>query len=379
MKIAHMIPAHPVLQNEMTKMLAVDLKSYNFDIFIVQLNNAPIAELPKGVEASLLRMSAPISTAEENKKLYAILNMYDIVIFHSFQIPANSKVLISLFHHEYLKKIVWIEWGYDLYIERMSGIKGELAYRIKLLITKIFEKRVPYFVAIHPADIGAYHEIIKGKAKVFFALYRGQNTIKPDLNGYRKTMMARRSERGEAIYIQVNHRADRILNHKEVLSRLYAYKDENIRVFVPLCYGDKEYGDEIEEYALKLFGSKAICPREVMPYDEYMAYLMRVDIFIMNSERQVGLGNIHPMIRMQKKIYMPESSVLFKYFNQYGNGIQDVKMIGKERYSDLIKDVDMNALCEHVNDYLNVDSIHEWRGIFDQIIEDFSKGKTSVS
>lgn len=379
MKIAHMIPAHPVLQNEMTEMLTSDMRSYHFDIYIVQLNNAPIAELPKGVSASILNMSAPFASVAENKKLYKILDDYDIVVFHSFQLPINTKINIALFHHKYLKKIVWIEWGYDLYIERIPGIKGELTYRFKMLVTKMFERRIPYFVAIHPADIEVYHEIIKGNGKVFFALYRGQNIIKPDLRDYKKVSMASRIENGESIYIQVNHRADRILNHKAILDQLTQYKDEDIKVFVPLCYGDKEYGDEIEKYARGLFGDKAICPRDVMPYNEYMEYLMRVDIFIMNSERQVGLGNIHPMIRMEKKIYMPENSVLFKYFNKFGNGIQNVKELGKMPYSGLVEDVNMKMLCNHVNGYLNVDSVHEWRMIFDQIIRDFSKGTVSAS
>ena len=345
------------------------MASYGFDIYIVQLNESPVAELPRGVKATILKMSAPFSNFAENKKLYQIFDNYDIVVFHSLQLPVTTKIAMSLFHPQCLKKIVWIEWGYDLYIEKGPGVKGKIAYQIKKIILKIFEKRIPYFVAIHPADIDAYKELVNGRAKVFFALYRGNNDVKPALVDYKKTSMLSKIKNGEPIYIQVNHRADRILNHKEILDRLSIYKEDNIKVFIPLCYGDRDYGDEVEGYAKALFGDKAICPRNVMAYDEYMDYLKRVDIFIMNSDRQVGLGNIHPMIRMQKKIYMPESSVLFRYFNKFGNGIQNVKMLGKENFSNLTRDVDISSLCNYVNEYLSVDSIQEWKKVFDQIIE----------
>ena len=370
LKIAHLLPAHPIFQNRMLRFLQNYFRSYNFELYIIQLNETKVS-LPDDIYAKVVRISTPFSSHSQNIEIIDLLKEYDIIVFHSLSLPVNMKMYIGLLHQKLINKIVWIEWGYDLYLEQAPGIKGKIIYNIKALTRRFFEKYIPYFIAIHPADVESYHKIIKGKAKVYVALYRSSNNVEPSLEHYTKITIHQRIQNNEELLIQVNHRADRILNHKKILNYLKKYRDNNIKLFIPLCYGDKEYGDEIEDYAKCLFGDKVICPRDVIPYNDYMKILERVDIFVLNSERQIGLGNIHPMIRMEKKIYMPNTSVLFQYFRKISPAIQDVKQLEAESFLQLCEDVDMDMLRDHVNEYLSVDSPKVWKDVFDKIIIDY--------
>lgn len=375
LKIAHLIPAHPTLQNTLVHMLKVDFEAYNHEIFILQLNESIMAKLPTGISASKISLSTPLASWNEMMNFCDIFKKFDLVVFHSIQIPINMKLFLASFHPGFFKKMIWIEWGFDLYIERIPGIVNGIKHQIKKLILKIFERKIPYFVAIHPADVKKYHQTVKGNAQIFSAQYRGSNVIEYDLTKYCKTSMICKRQCDEPIYIQINHRADRILDHKEVIDKLSKYKEENIRVVFPLCYGDKEYGDVVASYASNVFGEKAICIREIMAYDKYIELLKKIDIFILNSNRQIALGNLNPMIRMQKKIYMPKTSVLYEYYNRIEECIQDYYNIDFETFEEFTSDIDMSKLSQNMDEYLAVDCIEEWKNIFESIGKDYLRRK----
>ena len=52
----------------------------------------------------------------------------------------------------------------------------------------------------------------------------------------------RRENHNSCINIQIGHPSTQVLNHIEVLEDLYKFRDENIRIYIPLSYGDEEYG-----------------------------------------------------------------------------------------------------------------------------------------
>lgn len=367
-KIAHFLPAHLTLQNSMMSMYEREMPELHFDYYVIRLNQQPMAKLPEHMKVSVLDFSAPFNSLAELKKIVEVIDGYDYVVFHSMMLTQPMKVYISLFHPDVINKIVWIEWGYDIYIDRGRDWKGKLKYLLKRWTIHLFERRIPHFVAIHPADVEEYRTRIKGKAVIDAIPYRGSNGIQLDMGDYKYISLSERVQKNEPIYIQINHRADAILNHAEVLNCLSKFKTENIKVVLPLCYGDKAYGDAVEKMAVKIFGKKVICQREVVPYDEYVRLLERIDIFILNSDRQIALGNIHPMILMQKKIYLPENSVLYRYYTSEGDQISKIEDLnGADSFSEITKDVDTLKAKRHLEKYLNSDIIGKWRALYERL------------
>lgn len=377
-KIAHFLPAHPTLQNGMMKMYEREMPEFNFDYFVIRLNNQIMQELPENIHVSIIDCGAPFTRLKDIKKIVSVMKDYDYIVFHSMMLTLPTKLYIRFFNQYLIDKIVWIEWGYDIYTDRGCDLKSRLKFLLKRLVIKLFEKRIPIFVAIHPADIKEYMTGIKGKGKIFVAPYREHNGININLDDYKYVSLAERIRNGEEIYIQVNHRAEAILKHKEVLDCLLKFKNENIKILLPLCYGDKDYGDYIEQYARDKFGNKAIIQREVMAYDDYIDLLKRVDIFILNSTRQIALGNIHPMILMRKKIFLPAGSVLYRYYSDEGDEISCLEMIKNANftYDDLCKDLNTEIAQNHLIDYLQEDTISKWRDIFNLLVE--NDGRTQM-
>lgn len=367
-RIAHFLPAHLTLQNAMMKMYEREMPEFHFDYYVIRLNQQPMAKLPENIDVTVLEFSAPFNRLSELRKIVEILKDYEYVVFHSMMLTQSMKLYIKLFHSNLINKIVWIEWGYDIYTDKGVGFKDRFKYLFKRWTIFLFERNIPYLVAIHPADVDEYRNGVKGKAEIEVIPYREYNGIHLDLSNYRYTSLKERRRNNDPIYIQVNHRAEAILNHADVLNCLSRFKDENIRIILPLCYGDKEYGDAIEKMAVDIFGEKVICQREVVPYEEYMQLLARTDIFILNSNRQIALGNIHPMILMQKKIYMPETSTLYKYYVSQGDCVCKLNDLKKARmFSEITEDIDTLTGKKHLEDYLNEDSISKWRALFNKL------------
>ncbi len=119
-----------------------------------------------------------------------------------------------------------------------------------------------------------------------------------------------------------------------MLNSLEKFKGENIRLYLPLSYGDKNYGDYVEARAKELFNDKAICIREMMSREDYMEYLSTIDIAIFNTTRQIGLGNISPMLYMEKKIYMPKDSVMYNFYRSQQVDIWDYNEIINFDYNE---------------------------------------------
>ena len=290
---------------------------------------------------------------------------YDYIIMHSLFYPVTA----FLANPQALKKLVWIAWGYDLYNEKkLTGVKkiiSDVMYRT-------VKSHCSVFIGIFPPDCEFYKEKFpKSRARIYYAPYisvrkqAGFETYSPECS------LDQRKQDGEPVYIQVGHSAAEVMNHKSALDRIAKYKDENIRILLPLSYGDMAYGDQVQKYAYDIFGDKAICLREFMPVEEYNKILSRVDIGIFETYRQIALGNINTMIFQNKKIYLPEESVMYRYFHSRGVPVQPVEELDTFTFDALSRRVDSHdpeAFREYMEEYTNNEGkIDRWRTIYEEL------------
>lgn len=227
------------------------------------------------------------------KKIYE----FDKIIFHGvFNIN-----IISFFAKDkkLLKKLYLYFWGGDKFY-----IKGNKWDNLK---KKYVVRNAKGIINILPEEQHFMQKFYHPKGKLFCARYYADNHLM-------KQIKDQKDNKKEYVAIQVGHSAKRTNDHVNILQLLYRFKDENIKIYAPLSYGDKDYAEKVIEVGKKLFGGKFIALTEFLNEDEYNIFLKHMDIGIFPMNRQQALGNIQTLLYFGKKVYLRDKSVLWHYF-----------------------------------------------------------------
>ena len=151
------------------------------------------------------------------------------------------------------------------------------------------------------------------------------------------------------INIQLGNSADPTNNHIDVLKQLTKYKEENIQIFAPISYGNKEYAKEVILYGNDIFGDKFIPLTDFMPFEKYLEFLGTIDIAIFAHKRQQAMGNIISLLGMGKKVYMRSDITPWQLFDRI-----DVKVFDLNDISlDLIDSKIMNENMSKIKSYFS--------------------------
>ena len=117
---------------------------------------------------------------------------------------------------------------------------------------------------------------------------------------------------------------------------LERWKDKDIKLFIPLSYGNTEYADQVQEYAERMFPGKTVILRQMMPAEDYFELTKRIDIAIFNTPRQCGLSNIMRLAFRNVKIYMLEECVMYNCLKESGIPIQSCQQLCEQRFEEFI-------------------------------------------
>ena len=275
-------------------------------------------------------------------KLINICKEYDYVVLHSLFLPYSFWVATMV--SGIFKRMVWIEWGYDLYDWKPRG-------RFRFF-TSIFQKflrtHLRYLICIFEPDVDFFHKTFpSARAKVFYAPYIGKEL--PSFYGEYKpgSHLERTLAEKAPIYIQVGHSASSSIDHFRSLKLLSRFKDRNIKIFLPLSYGGAENAKKIKDYAKSLFGEdKLIILDSFVNENEYFKLLDKIDIAIFDTQRQIALGNISRLIYQNAKVYLTGDSILYLYFSKNGVPVQTVESIEKMSFQDFCQPV--RPICNKV-------------------------------
>jgi len=296
-------------------------------------------------------------------RLLSVVRKADIVVIHSMFINPLTAALLSL--NRYCKKIIWIEWGFDLYNWRS---KGRISFISNHIHRKIREQ-CRCFVGIFPPDCDYYlNEFKNSTAKVFYAPYCGVDIPEFFYHYSSGSRLEKSLKNGETIYIMVGHSASKELNHIEVLQQLQKFSHEDIKIVLPLSYGDKEYANNVQLEAEKCFGNKALILNKMMPEEEYYNLVDRVDVAIFNTQRQIGLANINRLIFNNTKIYMCNNNPMYSFFRDNGINIQDFKDLKTIDYSLFVRpSIPLNEFKfkDYRENYVNMKKrVELWKNIY---------------
>lgn len=237
----------------------------------------------------------------------------------------DKKVVTMLFFMPWLlKKCYWVIWGGDLYIYQ----KGEKDWRWQR--TEFFRRPVIKNMGSIVGYISGDYELAK---KWYGAKGRHISCFMYPSNLYKDYRLKKKKD--ETINIQVGNSADPSNNHTEILERLLTYKEQNIRIFAPISYGNTDYANELIEFGNTHFGEKFIPLLKFMPFNEYLDYLSKIDIAIFNHKRQQAMGNSIVLSGLGKKIFMRNDVPQWTYLKYHGikvydNQFLDLNILSKE-------------------------------------------------
>ncbi|MBO9732363.1 MAG: TDP-N-acetylfucosamine:lipid II N-acetylfucosaminyltransferase [Chitinophaga sp.] len=118
-------------------------------------------------------------------------------------------------------------------------------------------------------------------------------------------------------------------NHLEALQALSAYKDQPIKLVIPLNYGNTQYADFVQSEAIRIFGAdKVMALRSFLARDEYYKMLAQVDVAVMFHYRSQAAGNVLALLYRGKKIFLHSNSTLYELLKTNDIAVFDSKEIG---------------------------------------------------
>ena len=288
-----------------------------------------------------LRLNNLRSLFEVRKKIRDV----DGVILHGlldFHLVANLMLMPRK------AKFHWLIWGGDLYCyqHRKKSLKNYVRY----LIRKLLIKRI--------GNVGSY--------------FYGEVALAKDVFGFRgkwEKCLLYTSNASDAYFpkkrLASNSTCTRFLvgnsgyeanNHLLVFQKLHSQKEfRDFKVICPLAYGNSIYIKEVIARGNDLFGDKFEARQSFLPHQDYLNFLQEIDIAILDSSRQMGFGNIVPLLCFGKTLYLRHDIEPAQTLLKIGFRIGDAKspLITKLAPAEVQQNITLSARAFSTNNLIS--------------------------
>lgn len=311
------------------------------------------------------------------KRFFHEIKMYmnvDHIILHGIFFGTTSLLpllALLIIFPKYKKRLCWIEHGGDLY----NWKRPDNTMKIKLVnwMNKYVRECASVIGVCHPVDEAFLKKEFDTQAVCVYSQLR---TLADPFSEWERVKPKGGDVTNRPTLVQVGHNAFQLGNHIRILDMLEQFKDEEIKIVMPVSYGTtgifgsiyggKHYLKSIIVVAKQIFGDKVSILRKKIPVDNYNKYLWNVDIVIFDLYRQAGLGNLHALLYMNKKIFMPSGTILYDWFTSRGVEIYDTNMIPNMNYEEFIKP-NVGDNKKWVMDFLTQNSYELWDVFFEEL------------
>lgn len=250
--------------------------------------------------------------------------------------------ILLYFNQELLKKCYWIMWGGDFYFpEKQTKIRHEVIKNMGYLVTGTTGD---YVLAREWYDT-------QGQHLNWLGFYPSNLYVERDII---------RNDDDECIVILVGNSATRTNNHFEIFESLLKFKNDNIKLLVPLSYGDSAYAESVIKKGHALFSDKFFPLTKFIPLEEYMNILMSVDIAVFKHNRQQAAGNTIQLLGMGKKVYLDKRSTLNNVFRERGINVFDCENIDLSRLNPQLMESNIKLVKHHFSSEKLVHALTPW-------------------
>lgn len=129
-------------------------------------------------------------------------------------------------------------------------------------------------------------------------------------------------------------------------------------ILLPISYGNEKYIALLKEAIQKTCANVNIKYLDrYMSFTEYIEVFDHYDVFISNSIRPVGLGNIWIALLMGKPVFMNRKNLVFPYLREMGLEIFDIEMI--EKVMSILKTIDLKKNADIAAEFLSSKRINK--------------------
>ncbi len=264
----------------------------------------------------------------------------DKIIIHGL---FDLKTLVILFFMPWLlKKCYWVIWGGDLYVYQLE--KSNWKRKVIGFFRRPVIKNMGHLVTYIKGDVDLARKWYGAKGEYHECLMYLSNTY--------KTLDVPNTQ-SDKINIQIGNSADLSNNHIEILNKLLPFKDENIRIYAPLSYGDQIHANKVIAKGKELFGDKFIALTDFMPFDQYLSFLGGIDIAIFNHKRQQAMGNTITLLGLGKTVFIRSDTTQWQLFKD--KNIEVLNTLDFEL--NYIKDLEKNI--KNTADYFSKETLIE--------------------
>ncbi len=262
---------------------------------------------------------------------------------------AQKIVIHGLFNHELivllwfmpwlLKKSYWVVWGRDLY--KYKARKTNIKSRWKELFRKSVIKKIGHLVTYIKGDYYLAKDWYKAKGDYLEFFMYPSNLFRPIETLVNNT---------DTVNILVGNSAARSNFHIEVFEKLERFKNDNMKIYVPLSYGNKNYAKIVKSIGEAKFGDKFKPLMNQLPLSEYLELLSNIDVAIFYHDRQQAMGNTINLLGMGKKVFIRRDVTQWSFFEDIGVRIFDIKDLNIEPLNRSISARNYKIISEYFSE-----------------------------
>lgn len=285
----------------------INLIKNNPDVFNVHehlfvTNLKEIAEYAKTTNTNVVYIQT--SKQQPASLINYVADYCDRIFVHCMCKP-NEFVRIK---RKNLKKIVWRTWGGDTSFHYIEG--NYIKNLVKRVLNRLCKHRYRQIGAVAISNVVDRINIqeLYGINDVFV-----MNYDEKDVRSILDDVVSRVNPH-EGVNICIGHSGYKDDDHFAILNKLKAYSKENMKIYIPVIYGDESYINDLKRYAYSILPNKIIFVEKRMPYDEYAEFLCNMDVCIINGTISYALGNIAINVYFKKTIVLNRQGIIKKGF-----------------------------------------------------------------
>jgi dTDP-N-acetylfucosamine:lipid II N-acetylfucosaminyltransferase len=293
-------------------------------------------------------------------KAIRMIKNSDKVILHSFFPIGPLKFPL---YYMGIKKSSWVIWGGDLYSYLLN--EKDFKTKLKFLPRNILVKKIVEIITGIPAIHKLAENTFDINVEYSYAFY--PNPVDYEILDKAKNRTDE-VKKGNQMRILVGNSAGPTNNHIDIFEKLRRFKKHDIKLIVPLSYGNMDYAEKVKKVGEDFFGEKFYPLLQKLSAEKYSELLSSVDVCVMNHNRSQGMGNIRALLYLGKKVYIRSGYAHYNFFKRKGITVFDTKLISSQSFERFVhmdseKKAKNQELIKKI--YSKEVCIQSWRKIFD--------------
>ncbi len=263
------------------------------------------------------------------------LKIYDLIIIH-FLRSKYLQILTNTFIP--INKVVWIVWGADAFQLGTFFNKHLMFETWRSRIRNSFKRSTRFGFSIlirsvfpHILD---FQKIFKHQIKCISYIKRIWVLVPGDEKGIEKynntgfsvnhfnyldpIFLEDSKDLNSGNNILIGNSAEYTNNYQDVIINLQTHEIKGYNLIFPINYGDEINANDVEIKAKIKFKEQALCLRQFMDIDKYVALINTCEIAIMPHIRQQAIGNIVKLLLGGCHVYFNSKSNVYIFLKKNG-------------------------------------------------------------